>query len=67
MEPWVQALLGSVGGGVALATVALLMGLPRMEMLQGITFSKAQKIKTWFAIFGVFTAFSFFIMSMVQP
>ncbi len=67
MEPWVQALLGSVGGGIALATVALLMGLPRMEMLQGVKFSKAQKIKTWFAIFGVFTAFSFFVMSMVQP
>lgn len=67
MEPWVQALLGSIGGGVALATVAITMGLRRMELLRGVKFSKAQKIKTWFAIFGVFTAFSFFVMSMAKP
>jgi len=63
MEPWVKALLTSAGGGVALATVALTMGIRRLEMIRGVAFSKPQKIQTWLTIFGVFTAFSFFLMS----
>ena len=67
MEPWYNALLGSLGGGAALATVALGMGLRRLEELRGVRFSRAQKVQAWLTIFGVFSAFSFFVMSLVRP
>jgi hypothetical protein len=66
MEPWLKALVGSVIGGLALATIAVNMGMRRMEILQGVTFSKTQKWRAWWTIFAVFSAFGFFIMSLTQ-
>lgn len=67
MEPWQNALLGSLSGGAALATVALGMGLRRLEFIRGVRFSRTQKIQAWLTIFGVFSAFSFFVMSLIRP
>jgi len=67
MQPWAQALVGSAAGGVVLATIAVLMGVNRLEHLRGVRFSRAQKARVWLAVFGVFTAFGFFAMSLAQP
>jgi len=61
-----KALLGSMGGGLLLATMGVRMGLRRLERLQGVTFSRIQKRRAWWIIFGVFTAFGFFAMSLTQ-
>jgi|GEM_PF-3442188 len=64
MQTWVKALLGSAGGGVVLATVAVLMGLRRLELLRNVRFSNTQRWRVWWIVFGAFTAFGFFAMSL---
>lgn len=64
MAPWLEALIGSALGGALLATVTVFMGLRRLEALRGVRFSPAQRRRAWWAVFGVFTAFGFFLLSL---